>query len=202
MSTPAPPPISQATPAVPAVGAGLPPAVAALLAAATAAAAKPGMSKAVIVGGVSVSGLAVYIADRLLADDGQLAASMLTKLSPLLGPVWASWPVIFILACTAVAGFVKWEASQKARTAADIAAALSAADLSQKVTAVAVSFDTGIAGLRAELHTGLDGVRRDLREHSETTDTRLRAVQTEVTAVVRRVDILEASPVKRRAPRR
>ena len=187
--TPATPPAPM-TPAAPA----LPDSVAALL---MAVAPTAGTSKTVIAGSIGASGLAVFIADRLLANDGQLAASMLTKLSPVLGPVWASWPVILILLGAVLWGAGKWSASQKARAAADIAAALAAADLSHKVGDVA----TGLAGLRVEVHE----LRGALQDHAAATDARLRshdeglrAVQADVSVIARRVDVLERPSTPRR----
>jgi hypothetical protein len=191
--TPATPP-APATSSAPA----LPESVAALLAAVAPAA---GTSKTVIAGGIGASGLAVFIADRLLANDGQLAASMLTKLSPVLGPVWASWPVILILLGAVLWGAGKWSASQKARAAADIAAALAAADLSHKVGDVA----TGLAGLRVEVHE----LRGALQDHADATDARLRshdeglrAVQADVSVIAKRVDVLERPDRQSARPRR
>lgn len=198
-----PPPVvpsPAAAPPAPVPGAdALPLSIAALLAAVTPTTSGP--SKTVIAGGLGVSGLAVYVVDRLLANDGQLAATMLTKLSPLLGPVWASWPVILILLGAVVWGAGKWSASQKSRAAADFAAALAAAELSHKVGEVA----TGLDGLRSEVH----GLRGALQEHAEHVDARLRdhdeglqAVRAEVSTVARRVDVLETPGPRRRGPAR
>lgn len=157
-------------------------------------------SPMVIAGGAGGLGLAFYIADRLLANDGQIAATMLSRLSPLMGPVWASWPVIVILLGIAAWAGSKWAKSQTARAAADAAAALAAAELSGKVGAVA----TGLEGLRSEVHE----LRGALADHADATDARLRdhdaglrAVQTEVSTVARRVDVLERPPTKRRPAR-
>lgn len=156
-------------------------------------------SPMVIAGGAGGLGLAFYIADRLLANDGQIAATMLSRLSPLMGPVWASYPVIVIL--LGIAGWAgsKWAKAQTARAAADKAAALAAAELSGQVGAVA----TGLEGLRTEVHE----LRGALQDHADATDARLRthdeglrAVQADVSVIARRVDVLER-PVKRRASR-
>lgn len=155
-------------------------------------------SPLVYAGGAVGTSLAFFVADRLLANDGQIAATMLSKLSPLTGPIWASYPVIVIL--LGVAGWfgVKWGKAQTARAAADAAAALAAAELSGKVGAVA----TGLDGLRSEVHE----LRGALADHADATDARLRdhdaglrAVQAEVSTVARRVDVLERPPKRPRA---
>jgi len=158
-------------------------------------------SPMVIAGGAGGLGLAFYIADRLLANDGQIAATMLSRLSPLMGPVWASWPVIVIL--LGIAGWAgsKWAKSQTARAAADKAAAAAAAELSGQVGAVA----TGLEGLRSEVHE----LRGALQDHAAATDERLRhheaglgELRSEVSHVRGRVDLLERPAPARRAPRR
>lgn len=154
-------------------------------------------SKAAVAGGLGGAGVAIYLVDRLLANDGQLAANMLTKLSPLLGPVWASYPVILIL--IGIAGWfgIKWGKAQTARAAADAAAAAAAADLSGKVGAVA----SGLDGLRVEVHE----LRGALQDHADQVDVRLRdydeglrAVQADVSILARRVDVIER-PASRRS---
>lgn len=178
MSTPVPPPIPQVPPPVPpAVGAGLSPIAAALLAAVAPA---PSMSRTAIVGGLGASGVVIYVVDRLLANDGQLAASMLTKLSPLLGPVWASWPVILVLVGVAIWAASKWGASQKARAAADYAIALGLENVAGQVATLTRHVDTGFGRL----------------------DAKVAELQVEVSTVTRRVDVLEAPPIKRRASAR
>lgn len=157
-------------------------------------------SKAAVAGGLGGAGVAIYLVDRLLANDGQLAANMLGKLSPLLGPVWASYPVIVIMLGAVAWAAVKWRDSQTARAAADAAAAAAAAELSGKVGAVA----TGLDGLRVEVHE----LRGALQDHADATDARLRthdeglrAVQADVSTIARRVDVLERPPAKRRTAR-
>lgn len=156
-------------------------------------------SKAAVAGGIGIggAGVAIYLVDRLLANDGQLAANMLTKLSPLLGPVWASYPIIVILLGAVAWAAVKWRDSQAARAAADAAAAAAAADLSGKVGAVA----SGLDGLRVEVHE----LRGALQDHADQVDVRLRdhdeglrAVQADVSILARRVDVIER-PASRRS---
>lgn len=149
-----------------------------------------------VAGGLGGAGVAIYLVDRLLANDGQLAANMLTRLSPLLGPVWASWPVLALLIAAGLYGADKWKAGQRARAAAELEAKHAGDALVGKVGDVA----DGLAGLRSEVH----GLRGALQKHADATDARLRthdeglrAVQAEVTGVARRVDVLER-PVKPR----
>lgn len=156
----------------------------------------PRSSPIAVAGGVGGAGVLLYVADRLLANDGQLAATMLTRLSPLLGPVWASWPVLFVLVVAGLYGAQQWRAGQRARGAAEAAAKVDAEQLVGKVGDVA----EGLAGLRAEVHE----LRGALQDHADATDTRLRShdeglrqVQAEVVGVARRVDVLER-PVKPR----
>lgn len=155
-------------------------------------------SPMVYAGGAGGLGLAFYVADRLLANDGQIAATMLSRLSPLMGPVWASYPVIAILLGIAAWAGSKWSKSQTARAAADKAAAAAAAELSGQVGAVA----SGLEGLRTEVHE----LRGALQDHAEHVDARLRdhdeglrAVQADVSQIGRRVDVLERPPKRRPA---
>lgn len=147
-------------------------------------------SRAAVAGGLGGAGVLLYVVDRLLANDGQLAATMLTKLSPLLGPVWASWPVLALLVLAGLYGADKWKAGQRARAAEAAAAKVAVDGLTGKVGDVAV----GLVGLRSEVHE----LRGALQEHADRTDERLRshdeglrAVQAEVSGVARRVDVLE-----------
>jgi len=132
-------------------------------------------------------GLAFFIAERLLANDGQIAANMLTRLSPLMGPVWASWPVLAILLGFILWFGVNWSRAQIKAAAVNAAAAAASADLSAKVGA-------GLDGLRSEVHE----LRGALQNHAASTDARfqthdqgLRAVQADVSVIARRVDVLE-----------
>lgn len=154
-------------------------------------------SHPLVYAGAGGLGLAFFIAERLLANDGQIAATMLSRLSPLMGPVWASWPVLAILLGFTFWFAVKWARAQTAAAAANTArleaeqaAAAAAADLSVKVGAVA----TGLDGLRSEVHE----LRGALQDHADATDLRLRthdeglrAVQADVSVIARRVDVLE-----------
>jgi len=155
-------------------------------------------SKVALAGGVGGGAAVIYLIDRLLADNGQLAALMLTKLGPALGPIWASWPILALLLGVVSWAASKWALAQNARAAADAAAAAAAAELLGKVGVMA----TGLDGLRSEVHE----LRGALQNHADATDERLRshdeglrAVQGEVSAVRARVDVLERPPAKRRA---
>ena len=83
-----------------------------------AAPAPSGASKAAVAGGVGGAGVLIWLCDRLLVDQGEAAAATLTKLSPLLGPVWASWPVLALLVVVAWLATDRWKAAQ-ARQAAE-----------------------------------------------------------------------------------
>ena len=166
---------------------------------ATASTLSPVASRAAVVGGVGGASLLFFVVERLLANDGQLAASMLTRLSPLAGPVWASWPILLLIAGVSLWGADKWRAGQATRAAEAAAAAVAVDKLTGGVTEVA----TGLAGLRTEVHN----LRTDLREHADTTDTRLRSheanlgeLRAEVSHVRGRVDVLETPGPRRRKP--
>lgn len=158
--------------------------------AAPAPAEPPPSSRVAIGAGVGGASLLFFVVEHLLANDGQLAATMLTKLSPLAGPVWASWPLIVLIAVLAWIGADKWRAAQAARATEAAAAAKAAAALTGGVGEVA----TGLAGLRGEVHS----LRGALQDHANATDARLRSHETnlgelkaEVTHVRGRVDVLE-----------
>ena len=154
-------------------------------------------SKAAVAGGLSGAGVLIYIVDRLLADDGTVAANMLTKLSPVLGPWWASYPLLVLVAVIAWIGYDKWAAAQHARALEVAASQAAAASLAASVGEVA----TGLVGLRGEVHS----LRADLRAHAESVDARFTStdaglrqfVSAEVTPIRERVTKLE-----RRKPRR
>jgi len=157
--------------------------------------APPGVSKSAVAGGLGGAGVAIWLIDRLLIDGGEQAAATLTKLSPLLGPVWASWPVLVLLVAVAWLALDKWHVAQARQT--DEAHALAG-----KVGEVAAS----LTGLRTEVH----GLRGALQDHAAATDERLRSheaglgeLRSEVSHVRGRVDVLERPrpPPKRRAGR-
>lgn len=150
-------------------------------------------SKAATAAGVGGAGVAIYLIDRLLADDGQVAATMLTRLSPLLGPVWASWPMLVILGLIAWIGYDKWSAAVAASQASATALAASVGDVA-----------TGLGGLRREVHE----LRGALQDHAAATDERMRhhesglaEVRSEVGQVRERVDVLELGPRAQPRPR-
>jgi len=160
----------------------------------TVEAAPAGPSKAAVAGGVGGAGVLIWAIDRLLVDQGEAAAATLGKLSPLLGPVWASWPVLALLVVVAWLARDRWVAAQNDKAAAD-------AKLVGQVGEVA----TGLAGLRSEVHE----LRAALGEHAAATDERLRhheaglgELRSEVSHVRGRVDLLERPAPARRAPRR
>lgn len=146
--------------------------------------------------------LAVYVVDRLLANDGHLAATMLSNLSPLLGPVWASWPVIAVLVAAGVWAGRRLNAWQRARSDADLAAATAATELKSEVGAVVA----GLTGLRTEVHE----MRAGMTEHIAQTNEEFRGlkgdlngVKGEVVDLRGRVAVIEApkpKPRKRRKP--
>lgn len=150
-------------------------------------------SKAAVASGVGGAGIAIYVIDRLLAEDGQLASTMLTKLSPLAGPLWASWPLLALLVVIAWLARDKWVAAQAARALEVAASQASATALAASVGDVA----SGLGGLRREVHE----LRGALEAHADKTDARLRSheagladVRAEVGQVRERVDVLELRP--------
>lgn len=156
-------------------------------------------TKAAVGAGVGSAGVVIYLIDRLLFDQGEAAAATLTKLSPLVGPIWASYPIIGLLILIAWLAADKWKAAQSARAAEAEAAAGAAAALTTSVGEVA----SGLVGLRSEVHE----LRGALQDHAAATDERLRnheaglgELRSEVSHVRGRVDVLER-PVTRR-PRR
>ena len=149
-----------------------------------------GPSTSAVVGSITGGGIAIYVIDRLLAADGQLASAMLTKLSPLAGPLWASWPLLVLIGLVAWLARDKWVAAQAARALEVAAAQASATALATSVGEVA----TGLVGLRAEVHS----LRGALQDHATATDERLRhheaglgELRSEVSHVRGRVDVLE-----------
>lgn len=149
-----------------------------------------GPSTSAVVGSITGGGIAIYVIDRLLAADGQLASTMLTKLSPLAGPLWASWPLVLLIVIVAWVIRDKWTAAQAARALEVAAAQASATALATSVGEVA----SGLTGLRREVHE----LRGALEAHAEKTDGRLRDheagladVRAEVGHVRGRVDALE-----------
>lgn len=166
-----------------------------------AAPAPSGASKAAVAGGVGGAGVIVWLLDRLLVDQGEAAAATLTKLSPLLGPVWASWPVLALLVVVAWLATDRWRVAQARQAAEAEAAANASAALTGKVGEVA----SGLVGLRSEVHE----LRAALGDHAAATDERLRhheaglgELRSEVSHVRGRVDLLERPAPARRAPRR
>lgn len=144
-----------------------------------------------VAGGVGGVGIVIYIIDRLLSADGAVAANMLAQLSPLTGPLWASWPVLAAVVLLALYLRAKWDAAQVVR-AYEAAAARAATDaLARSVAGVA----DGLAGLRHEVAD----LRHDLRQHADATDARFAAadsalrehVAREIEPVVTRVAALE-----------
>lgn len=160
-----------------------------------------GPSTSAVVGSITGGGFAIYVIDRLLAADGQLASAMLTKLSPLAGPLWASWPLIVLIVIVAWVIRDKWTAAQAARALEVAAAQASATALATSVGDVA----SGLTGLRREVHE----LRGALEVHAEKTDGRLRdheaglgELRGEVGRVSERVDALERPPTRPSRTRR
>ena len=164
----------------------------------------PATSKVAVAGGVGGASIAIYLIDRLLADDGQIAATMLTKLSPVLGPIWANYPIIALVVVVAWVIRDKWHASQAARALEVAASQAAAASLAASVGDVA----PGLGGLRREVHElrgALEAHAGALEAHAEKTDGRLRdhelglgELRGEVGRVSSRVDKLERPPAQPR----
>lgn len=154
-------------------------------------------SKAAVAGGVGGAGVVIWLIDRLLVDGGEQAAVTLQKLSPLLGPVWASWPVLLLLVVVAVLAFDRWRQAQARADDQAAAQAAAAAALTASVGEVAA----GLTGLRSEVHE----LRGALQKHADQTDERLRGqeaglqtVRAEVSQVRLRVEELEKPRPRRR----
>lgn len=145
--------------------------------------------------GVGGASFAAWLVDRVMLDGGDQAAAVLTKLGPVLGPAWASWPMLVLLGVVAWLASDRWKAAQLARAAEVAAAQASATALATSVGEVA----TGLVGLRAEVHS----LRGALQDHAIATDERLRhheaglgELRTEVVHVRGRVEVLERPPTR------
>lgn len=143
----------------------------------------PPTSKAAVGLGVGGAGLAAWVIDRVLLDGGDQAAAVLTKIGPVLGPVWASWPLLALVIVLAYLAVGRWRLAQERQATANAAAASASATLAAGVGEIA----TGLTGLRREVHELRDG----LAAHAATTDQRLGALSGEVVAVRGRVEKLE-----------
>ena len=148
-------------------------------------------SKAAAAAGLSGGAVLIWLLDRLLVDGGEQAASMLTRLSPILGPAWASWPLLALVAVLAWVARDRWNQAQYARALEAVEAQRAAASLSAGVNDIAA----GLAGLRVEVHS----LRSDLRAHADATDARFVSadaslrdfVKSEVAPIAARVGVLE-----------
>lgn len=137
----------------------------------------PPTSKTAVGLGVGGAGLAAWLIDRVLLDGGDQAAAVLTKLGPVLGPVWASWPLLALVIVLSWVAVDRWRLAQQRQVAANAAAAAASAALTVSIDNVAARVD----GLRGEVHE------------------RLGALSGEVVAVRGRVEKLER-PKRARQP--
>lgn len=151
----------------------------------------PTSSKTAVGLGVGGAGLAAWVIDRVLLDGGDQAAAVLTKIGPVLGPVWASWPLLALVIVLAYLAVSRWQLAQQRQAEANAAAATASANLTHVVGEV----NTGLTGLRREVHELRDG----LSAHAAQTDQRLGALSGEVVAVRGRVEKLER-PKRARQP--
>ena len=151
----------------------------------------PSTSKTAVGLGVGGAGLAAWVIDRVLLDGGDQAAAVLTKIGPVLGPVWASWPLLALVIVLAYLAVSRWQLAQQRQAEANAAAAAASATLTHGVGEIA----TGLTGLRREVHELRDG----LAAHAAQTDQRLGALSGEVVAVRGRVEKLER-PKRTRPP--
>ena len=138
--------------------------------------------------GVGGASFAAWLVDRVMLDGGDQAAAVLTKLGPVLGPAWASWPLLALLGVVAWLASDRWKAAQLARAAEVAAAQASASALATSV---------------GEVATGLVGLRAALQDHAIATDERLRhheaglgELRSEVVHVRGRVEVLERPPTR------
>lgn len=155
-------------------------------------------SKTAVGAGLGGAGVLIYVVDRLLADDGVLAASMMNRLSPVLLPIWGNWPLLLLIGVVVWVARDKWVLAQHHRSVEAARAEASAAALATSVAGVA----DGLTGLRSEVHS----LRADLRNHADQTDARFAATTSELQTFVRsevgalgvRVSALEST--RRRRP--
>mgnify|MGYP003508895210 FL=1 len=158
----------------------------------------PGPSGGRVAAVVGGSSLALYVVDRLLADQGALASSMLARLGPVAGPAWANWPVLVLVAGVAWWASGRWREASAARAAEARRAEASSAALATSVSDVA----TGLGALRTEVHS----LSADLRQHADAVDARFVSadaslkdfVRSEVSPIRERVAVLEGR--RRRRP--
>ena len=115
-----------------------------------------------------------------------LAGTMLQKLSPLLGPVWAAWPQLFAFLVFAWIAHRLWVAAQYTRAIESAAARASADALATSVGHVA----DGLGALRGEVHS----LRADLRAHAVAVDERFTTTDADLRQFVR----AEISPLHER----
>ncbi len=149
-------------------------------------------------GGIGGAGIAIYVIDKLLADNGTVAATMLTKLSPLVGPLWASWPLLALGLVCAVLVRDRWAAAQHARALEVAAQQASSTALAAGVGNVA----SELTGVRNEVHA----LRGALQAHADAVDARFVSTDTSLREFVRgellpvreRVSALEGRGRRRR----
>lgn len=126
----------------------------------------------------------MWLVDRLLFDGGDQAAAFLTKVGPVLGPIWASWPLLALVIVLAWLAVDRWRLAQQRQAEANAAAAAASATLTAGV---------------GEIAAGLVGLRREVHAHAAATDERFGALSGEVVAVRGRVERLER-PRRTRPP--
>lgn len=136
----------------------------------------PSSNRTAVGVGVGGAGFAIWLLDRLLLDGGEQAAAVLSKVGPVLGPVWASWPLIGLLAVLAWMAADKWRTYQATNATANAA-------LNASVASVA----DGLTGLRTEVHD----LRGALQTHASQTEAKIAGIADKVGGVERRVDKLE-----------
>lgn len=138
-----------------------------------------GASVGLVAGGAAGVLAVIAAVGDLLAQHGQL----LSTLANFLGNV----PLLLLLGYLGYRAALAWRKAETDRAAEAAAASAATRDVAD-----------GVAGLRGELHQ----LRSDLRTHADVTETRLRAVEAEVSTVSGRVAALEGRPKRAPAKRR
>lgn len=133
------------------------------------------------------------VLDQFLKDHGEIAATTLTKLGPISGPVWGNWPILVLIGFLGYQAYQRWREGQAVRAAESAAAAKASAELAAEVRDVA----SGLGAVRTEVHqvaSGLNDLRTDLRAHAEQTAVRFREADTSLREFVR----AEIVPIRER----
>ena len=136
-----------------------------------------GYSKAAkIVAGAGTTGfVAIIIAlDQFLSAHGELASSMLNKLGPVFGPLWANYPILILLGAFMILGIVAYNGLKKDRRA-------DAKQRKQEFSLLAVQ----MTGVKSEIHN----LRADMQQQATLTNERFRDVETDLRSLMSSEDL-------------